>query len=290
MQATRLIDALLGVGEINNHIRAIQIANKIAVSEKFEIPDWIEGVKGTCEEVDKTIQVMKEHNIIRLPYPSIYIEIVCRFNNDIVYEAPLHNHKAFVSKEDQCKATRIGILAWETISGIEYECCMSPIFSYEKSWKRAALCPGSYKFNPDHIMRIQDNPKGYPTSKAANDIIKWFLFLMSAKGTSRIKYAAPEQLNKSRIRNRELPIDGYTKVLLPGFYKRQQEAKLKGATISERMAVRLHWRCGHERSQHYGLGSSLIKKIFIEPTLVGYEEEGTIYHLQYGQELPDEPL
>jgi len=59
-----------------------------------------------------------------------------------------------------------------------------------------------------------------------------------------------------------------------------------GGEIGERKRVRLHLRRGHIRKQPHGPNNTLVKIIFINPMLVGYEEEGTVTH-EY--EIEDPP-
>lgn len=79
---------------------------------------------------------------------------------------------------------------------------------------------------------------------------------------------------KCSLISRDAPQDGYTIVHV----KRAIERQHLGGTVEERKRTRLHMRRGHVRHQHYGPKLCHEKIIWIEPVLVGYEEEGRIAH------------
>ena len=74
-----------------------------------------------------------------------------------------------------------------------------------------------------------------------------------------------EERGKPEYSNHVVRIRGY-----------QTEGQGTGKEIKYRKRVRLHLRRGHARTQRYGQGRKKTKQIWIEPTLVGYEEEGKI--------------
>lgn len=80
------------------------------------------------------------------------------------------------------------------------------------------------------------------------------------------------ETHKTKLISRDTPVNGYTIV------RNYRSKTSSGRIIEERKRVRLHLRRGHIRRQRWGRGNKWEKKIWIEPTLVGYEEEGRIEH------------
>lgn len=90
---------------------------------------------------------------------------------------------------------------------------------------------------------------------------------------------------KMDLKHRAEPVDGYTIVHVHRAMQRQHQ----GGVAGERHRVRLHMRAGHGRKQRYGPRLVHMRRIWIEPTLIGYEEEGRIDH-DYRIHNPEDPM
>lgn len=262
-------------------IRTQVIMDAVSKAEKFEISlvDFIRSELGTLEEVDETLKVLHEMDLIKMPYDLCYLEGVIDFDN-----LRPHRYAVLVRKLDDER-------------GYEMLTFSSKVLPNTKGWEHPAMYHSGI-FDPliPCSAWVQSEDGDSRITMLTNKIVKWFLFLMCARGTSRVVVSAPEKLNRCRLKNRQVPIDGYTKVLIPGFVERLREDEadkaeaLSGRRVEERKRPRLHWRRGHIRQQAYGAGRALHRPVFIEPQLIGHESEGRIYHLQYGQQLTSENL
>lgn len=310
------------------------IADALRHCEKFEIP-CPTFTKSEIDEVCATMDVLAEHGVLRLPYENVYVELVMDPARTMLGEEEANTYMQvntavapgqswvrmgfWLGQGPDWKDKPDPILIRETtlrepfvesevmpslrpmVKGlyplrcVAFMCSAVPGSKGFKGWDDPVIfqpvpgtmaATGAEQVHPSHA-HIWRWMCFYCTA--------WFLFLLCAKGTSRAVYAAPDRLNKARLKNRQEPIDGFTKVLLPGFIKRRAENNLTeaeerqhgndGRKVTERKRPRLHWRRGHMKGVRYGEGRRLTKPMFIAPTMVGYEEEGRIFHLQYGQEL-----
>lgn len=111
-----------------------------------------------------------------------------------------------------------------------------------------------------------------PMSQRAIKVALAFIVLMHTKGMKCEGVKIPERLNKARLKSRKVPMDDFH-ILRVGEHS---EGQSRGS-CSERHRVRLHMRRGHLREQRHGKGNSKVKTIYIEPTIVGYQEEGRVY-------------
>ena len=100
------------------------------------------------------------------------------------------------------------------------------------------------------------------------DIMNAMIVLSQTNG---VQVEARSTLHKPGKR-RDAPEYSYHVLRIPGVGEGGS-----GITIGERKRVRLHLRRGHKRTQHHGRGNKQVKNIWIEPTLVGYQEEGEVY-------------
>lgn len=108
------------------------------------------------------------------------------------------------------------------------------------------------------------------------DLIEDCIVTLSTKGIRRERWAGDRKLSPGRHEPRGIT---YTRVLV------REAAVSSGSTerdaSGQRCRVRLHLRRGHTREQRHGSGLTQIKTVFIEPTLVGYSEEGAVMHEGY---------
>ena len=256
MQVHRLID---NVSEFSTD----EDLDNIISAEKFELPPIYDG--DISDEVIETCTLLRENKLFRLPYHNCYVE-------------------SFTD------STRHGIVFQEKDDGIICFHFFEKIVKGQKPWTNAI-----FRYAGEWVMIIDEGANARPVrqdvAKVISDastsvLLNWLVFLWVAKGTTKIKYSPPEKLNKTKLERGLTPIDSYTKVLLPGAISRG-EHKERGE-VESRKRPKLHWVSGHIRDQKHGVGRTLVKKIFIAPFMKGYEEEGRVYHLQYGQELTPE--
>lgn len=261
--------------------------DEIRNAEKFEVPDFTEIERSDIDEVDGTVMLLAKEGLFTLPYPLCYIEMVVG------------------PKKPGSFPIRVGVLcrqleAGKSVDYVGFMCVGDPRHGKFRGWHskptftRYMCTLNKICFNYNDLI---DTMEGNESVRFHEYVVMWLVFLLSAKGTSQVKFAAPDKLNKARLKSRQEPIDEYRKVLVPGFVKRMKDISdlTKGTTLShkssdeidaqERKRMRLHWRRAHIRNQAYGAGRKLHKPVMIAAQLIGYEEEGKIYHLQYGQEL-----
>jgi len=102
------------------------------------------------------------------------------------------------------------------------------------------------------------------------------IVLLATKGVSVDWVPRLRKYSRMPLRSRQTPENGHSIIRV---YKACQEStRATGCTPVNRSRVRLHMRRGHVRRQRYGRKCSKVKLVFIEPTLVGYEEEGRLKH------------
>lgn len=123
-----------------------------------------------------------------------------------------------------------------------------------------------------HLLKLQ----GGKDQTSWGTFLLCSLALLCVRGIEKERIEPTEDQQKARLRRRKEPLDAVTVVRIQ---KHMQGAE-RGPG-GERMAVRLHLRRGHYRGQHYGPGNSKVKQVFIEPCLVGHEDQGTITHDHY---------
>lgn len=100
------------------------------------------------------------------------------------------------------------------------------------------------------------------------------MVMLHTSAFPKVRYAK----GKALLTTRKEPVDAYTVVDLSALVRNGLGNIEASSTITERQKIRLHLRRGHVRNQPYGPGKSLIKKIYVEAHLVGYEEQGVIVH------------
>lgn len=265
-----ILDVYLHIARDRHALELMQTS--IRQADKFELPTPPTDEESLVE-ISETWKALKEAGLVKLPYPDVYLESVMETSKAIKLRVGL-----FVSKSGVPESA--GPTAFYTTL---YLCSLSPS---TKGWDAPVITT-----EKEGDWDLSGRREGHITKEQTGFIIRvmmrWFFFLLTSRQTSRVKYAAPDRLNKARLKSRKEPLDAYTKVLLPNWRETSGKASIRGP-IDERKRPRLHYRRGHHRSQRYGEGRKLTKMVYIPHTMVGYEEEGRIYHLQYGQELTDE--
>lgn len=283
MQAHRLITKL----NLAQHDFSDPLIPLMREAVKFELPP----IPESFLEIDATLKILLEADLLRMPYNNCYLEIVYQSRKIglLVMDAGTNLLEHPYSNLDTAPffkhmLTRHALYLFYDKSRL-------------KSWEETvavlnitnANCCSFHADNTHHV--VTDANTIIQLVKFGVQMTGWLMFLLASPAISQIRYTKPAQLNKSRLLKRREPIDDYTKVMLPGFGARLkvgEAAEGEDEPSSPRKRVRLHWRRGHLRNTAYGIGRTLHKQQFIAPTLVGYEEEGRIYHLQYGQELTSE--
>lgn len=125
------------------------------------------------------------------------------------------------------------------------------IFIQESRKKHWFIAPLDY--HPEEFMRIFDT----------------FLVLLATRGVRKELRIG----NRVALLNRPVPAIAYTYVYIQ---EQQDYDPITKTTSLSRLKTRLHLRRGHVRNQPYGPGKLQTKKIFINPCLVGYEDQGIV--------------
>jgi hypothetical protein len=105
------------------------------------------------------------------------------------------------------------------------------------------------------------------------NVVASCLVMLRTRGIRREKWCG----NKPILLNRPEPANAYTRVMVA----EAAEAGHGHTVDGVRYRVRLHLRRGHQRNQPHGPGRRYTRQIWIEPCLVGYEDEGRITHEHY---------
>lgn len=107
------------------------------------------------------------------------------------------------------------------------------------------------------------------------DTISVCLVTLATRGIRRERWIG----DKKVLVGRKEPRDAYTRVMIAETIEAGQGTH--ETAPGERHKVRLHLRRGHIRNQPHGPGRRFTRRIWIEPMLIGYAEEGTIHHDHY---------
>ena len=225
-------------------------------------------------EIDASAAAMYEMDIFRLPYKICYTELSVMLQNEVRHSDKV---KAVISliSTDLNEVGRQVVDPFSAASFLSKVMVNIPDIDGPNTYR---FVPGTYvhgpyglvQFNPIKGIKIPDNYQSsfIKLGDGVADTISSLVVLLETKGVDK-EYI---QTHKTNLVSRDFPVDGYTVV-------RNYRAKTSsGQIIEERKRVRLHLRRGHVRRQHWGRGNKWEKKIWIEPTLVGYEEEGWIEH------------
>lgn len=119
------------------------------------------------------------------------------------------------------------------------------------------------------------------TSSAVSAIASAMLVMLATRGVKRERWIG----NQKCLVGRREPANAYTRVMIAETLASGHASPVSG----DRHKVRLHMRRGHTRNQPHGPGRQYVRQIWIEPCLVGYEEEGRITHDHYETYRTKEP-
>jgi hypothetical protein len=211
------------------------------------------------EEIDASVEAMKEVGVWRLPYPVTTFEFTAtlvpvgmksRGGDELQKIERGSRHTMIVVAMEECengegeltKMASAGFVRW--------------IFSRHPTNKAEWLSMGS-ELAHDEVQRI----------------FNALMVILHTRGIKRERWSGDHKL----LKHRPEPANAYTRVLI-----RETAEAGHGATIlGDRCRVRLHLRRGHKRDQSYGKGRALTRTIWIEPCLVGYADEGVVEHEEY---------
>jgi hypothetical protein len=218
------------------------------------------------EEVDASAVAMSEAGLFKLPFPLCYTEIKVDLidrDHDI-----LRSNIAIVSSSS--------FQVFDPLTGLDI--ASSVILNaprqdgkHQFHWLPGCILHGAHKkaeFKSIPGVGVMEELVT-PLAKTISDAVKTLIVLLQTKGAEK-EFVPTEKIN---LISRDQPVNGYTIV------RNYKSRDSSGRQIEERKRVRLHLRRGHVRTQHWGRNNKYTKKIWIEPTLVGYEEEGKIEHL-----------
>jgi hypothetical protein len=211
-------------------------------AEKFLLPY----IPVEDEEITASKALMQSRDLWRLPYPVIALTYPCEFN---LYMDDKNDTRGSIPVIPVVLLT--SPTDWQFFFRAEGE----------KTW---------------HITKPKQNNV---FENQVQQIIDIFLVLIHTKGVSLRKELNNKEL-KPALLSRPFPTNTYTRVIIPT-YAKDFSTETKTQTQTSRFRPRLHLRRGHIRKQPFGPKRSLTTEIYIQPTLVGYKEEGTIKHEVY---------
>lgn len=228
------------------------------------------------EEIAASAKAMDELGLFKLPFPTITVETAFGFHNFEAKKKDCYTRGRLIILAGPCSEKTALVPA-----SLHFSC--SVFFNIPQvdgkhvfRWlPGVAYCglPGKAAFK-DSFVQVglkQDTHDEALQSIAlcAGQIVAELIVLLQTKGVERERVLP----HKTNLIAREAPEDGYT--IVRNYISRGPT----GALIPERKRTRLHLRRGHIRRQRWGRGRKFEKKIWIEPMLVGHEEEGRIEHL-----------
>ena len=208
-----------------------------------------------CEAVKETAQTMFEMGLFRLPFEKVLISMP-------VLDEDVHERSLFFLLRDDETNLVAHVAAYSKEMGV-YETGVVMRFAF-KGEKRLS----------DSFIDYDESTMG--SDQAAlffQETLQAVTFAMVLYYTKGVKHE--KGILKPKLKGKPRRIAKNKVTIL-----RVREPTDRVGTPLEhgRTRPRLHLRSGHRRTQHYGPNNSLTKEIFIEPTMVGYEEDGTITH------------
>lgn len=235
------------------------------------------------EEIIASAEAMAEAGVWRLPYPTCTFEFSARLTikREITF--------------DGAEFRIIVILQTDPADG-EPAITSTFIRGYSGEWIRLTwehrdTETGEMVSANIYQIRARKTPKDVPmtsgdghslvefefsTGGTRTDIINAVascMVMLRTRGIRREKWCG----NKPILLNRPEPSNAYTRVMVAEAASEGHGTRVQG----HRHRVRLHLRRGHSRNQPHGPGRQYTRQIWIEPCLVGYEEEGRITHDHY---------
>lgn len=236
------------------------------------------------EEVKASVEAMKEAGVWRLPYRVCTFEYMARLN---VYESDELDAKvraAFGGKAFHCISLcaeredgEPGVIA--TFIKADPGDKHSWVSIYHRRPPHTTIGdlsdPGVIKAYQEGLRRggMSVVGLGVGNSDSVGAITSGCLVALATKGIRRERWIG----DKKVLVGRKEPRDAYTRVMVAECMDTGQGHSVPG----ERHKVRLHLRRGHIRNQPHGPGRRYTRAIYIQPMLIGYEEEGRITHDHY---------
>lgn len=244
------------------------------------------------EECAKSIIDMKKAGVMRLPYPTMVVEIPCPdwsssyicFIRDLRHDSPLEYESSdFMDHEATKQFDFYGMVMHVNRDAEGDYFVMSPALFYM----------GIEDRNGEPFIGVSAETSGlFPNSKRLGDLVEatymkdmavmyYGVFsaalLMRSFGVTH-EVIECERLNKKRALSSKEPIPQHTYIRIGRIYKATE-----GNASEEYEARRSpipHWRRGHLRHVRYGAGREKLKEKFIE---------GRIVALRPGDPEPDKP-
>lgn len=222
------------------------------------------------EEVIESANAMIECGVFKLPFPR------CMFQLDTSVRHPSTNERIpldlvlLVHQEADRLVWRMfvrskqGSAQWHVFATHAY---LPFLNGFEQHWFSNKVNEKGEVIQEDSVV---DTFIQMVAKIAASHIVN-IIVLMNTSWVPKNRYANGKVILKERAE----PKHAYTLIEINQLLS---AASSNGTVIEERQKVRLHLRRGHVRNQPYGPGKSLIKKIYVEAHLVGYEEQGVIVH------------
>lgn len=227
------------------------------------------------DEIDASAEAMEEMGLFNLPFGVCYMEFVARLQN-VKYPNNLMTCRFCLM------TTKISqeMAEWDPLAGTQLFTTIVLNFPEVDGKSRFRMLPGymihgagkQFRFhNMVDDKKISESIEGFASEVGPTiaDAVRTLIVLLETKGVKK-EFIPTEKIN---LISRNEPVAGYT--IVRNYAPRDSQ----GQRIEERKRVRLHLRRGHIRRQRWGRDRKFEKKIWIEPTLVGYEEEGRIEHL-----------
>ena len=227
-------------------------------------------------EIRETVIAMQEMGIYRMPYPHVYLQVEA-----VIPEFECHTTLAYVIQDLQVyeshdseknPITSLAINAY-------MRCPQAP-----KMWAR--LNERVVKNQEDISVDVVDveNKTRFSGIRQCdtdgklgqflNDILNIFIVYINTRKIMKTCNEPSEKLNKKRRKNGRPELKPYTVIHLPAVYYNDPDAPGSRTHASPR----LHLRRGHIRTQRYGTGLEKSKRIWIEPTLVGKDDDEVLSH------------
>lgn len=265
-----------------------RMASLLVQAENFVLDREVDLRETT--EVVASIQALAACGLLRLPAPVCYFEMphftrVQDSKTGEVYDFADHLCAIAVETQDNITVYPAIHSGWSRILSSGQHFGVAP--------HTGVLNPTSdplVSFNFDDIF-LTENPQwpdGQPmfdnfkqvVEGTRGNMVHSVLMVMFSIVMMNTRWVEKRPVSKglSRLlKSRGKPSNGHIVICIQRHGRAVRDASTAGIP-EEHLKVRLHLRRGHKRDQPYGQGRQLTKAIWIEPTLVGYAEEGVVLH------------
>lgn len=258
---------LPGLGEEVSSRRVTEILSRC---EKFELPPF-PATDEAWSEVLASVNGLGIDGSFLHPYQEYYIE--CSWPT----QAPEFYERCGLLVSQNIAMKSVALIGFLMVS------------ERNRDWRGAVFMDvGQRKIiNQRNMARALDEENITHMKTACVGLMTWLTYLTGVHKNSSIRFSPPEKLNKVKLKNRETPIDSYTRVLLP----HEVRAGGGGRSISERYRPKEHPRRGHLHKYWTGKGRSvMIEKVLSDTVVNKGLGAGRVFHLQYGQTLTQEMI